>query len=70
MVKEEFGEDQSGDSRHDRFQGQRLNWEIKPGTKWPQTGTEERDEEGQGTCKREREEKAKTWKQMEHIDPG
>lgn len=35
MVKEEFGEDQFGYSWYDGFEGQRLNQEIKPGTKRP-----------------------------------
>lgn len=46
MVKEEFGEDQSSYSWYDGFEEQKLDQEIKPGTKRPWTKTKERGEEG------------------------
>lgn len=45
MVKEEFREDQFGYSWYDGFEGQRLNQEIKPGTKRPRTSTNGKDKE-------------------------
>lgn len=71
MVKEEFGEDQCGDSRYDGFEGQRrTEWGDKAWDKSLELGLKKGVNKEQGIYKRERKEKARTWKQREYVDPG
>lgn len=71
MVKEEFGEDQCGDSRYDGFEGQRkTECGDKAWDKSLELGLKKGVNKEQGIYKRERKEQARTWKQREHVDPG